>query len=269
MLPIKMPDFVNVVAAGTALLEKIPLGPTYRRLILELGGTAFTKAMITRILIKLNTKPIWDITGSDLDTINKYRGLYDEATHLTLDFSEPRARTIIGQEWGNIDTSKEAGITSFSVEVTIAGATAPTLKAWAETGSPQPLDSPYKGLITAMLSQPYNAAAGSFTVPLPKGSDVGALIKRTYIFAANLTKANVKRNGVNVFEEIEPAVNSFMQKEYQRAPQANLFVIDNIIDGNQSGSMPTRDANLEMRLTFSGAEVARLYGDLYIPLAAV
>lgn len=265
----KMPDFQNVVASGTAIMDVEP-GQTFRRFILELGGTAFTKAMIERVQVKLNSKPIWDISGPDLDAINKYKGLFDEATHLTLDFSEVFARTIVGQEWGNLDTSREAGINTLQVLVKIVGATAPTLRAWAETGNPQPADSPYKGLVCAMLNGTYSTnAAGSFTVQMPLGSITGAIIKREHIFNTTLTKINVKRDGLPIFEEVEPAVNTFMQKEYKRAPQAGLFVVDFIVDGNQSNAVPTRGASMEHRLTFSGADNARLYVDAYMPLASI
>jgi hypothetical protein len=37
-------------------------------------------------------KTIIQASGSDLDTINKFKGIYDDVGFLTIDFSEIRAR---------------------------------------------------------------------------------------------------------------------------------------------------------------------------------
>jgi Viral coat protein P2 N-terminal domain len=57
MLLVKNVPFTNVVGTGTATVN-LPVGMSYNKIILALGGTTFTKSMITGIRVKLNGKII-------------------------------------------------------------------------------------------------------------------------------------------------------------------------------------------------------------------
>lgn len=265
---VKLPDFASVVANGTAIIDKLPLGMTYEGIMLQLGGTALTKAMLTRIVIKLNQKTIWDITGSDLDALNAYRGYTANAAYLPIFFADPRSRTINGQNIGAIDTSPQAGITNMQILVTIAGATAPTLAAWALVSNPQVTAE--KGLVSAMLNGSFApSGANTFSVPVPIGSDSGALIRRVAVFHAQLTQMDVKRNGVYIHEEGTPAVVNFVGTQFRRVTQAGLYVYDPCFDDNQSNAVPTRNANMEFRMKTAAADNFRIYAELYAPLASI
>jgi hypothetical protein len=78
---------------------------------------------------------VFDTTGARTDTRMQYRGITANASFLTIDFSEIRAKTENGQSIGAIDTT--AGVSSLKLEVQITGATAPTLAGWAEVSPPQ------------------------------------------------------------------------------------------------------------------------------------
>lgn len=240
--------FFNVVATGVASLS-LPLGMTYERIILELGGTAFTKAMITDLKAKINGKVIWQTTGSKLDLMNKYRGLATDATHLVMDFTEIFARDEVGQSLGAIGTAQ--GVSTFTLEVTITGATAPTLESWSVLSGPKNL-----GVINKLLS--YNVtigAAGKFPIQLPYGKQGGSIIKRVNFFHANMTDLEVKKNGL-VIHDTKKAINEYFQTENKRAPQAGLYVADFIVDNNQSGMLVTADAqSMEWNATVSAADV--------------
>ena len=172
----RLNPFLNVTANNTATCNLANLlGSSIDRIILQLGGT-FTKAQITGLRVKANAKTIFDDSGSRIDTRMQYRGIAAAATFLSVDFSEIRAKTIVGQKAGALDTT--AGVRQLTMEVDIGGATSPTLLGFADISEPQQ-GSPYQGLIGKVLnfSQSF-AAAGKFPVDIGWGRRSPALFKR-------------------------------------------------------------------------------------------
>lgn len=262
MLRVKnLPPFFNVVADGVASLE-IPLGDTYHRITLELGGTSFTKAMITEIKLKLNSKVFYTISGSRLDSYNKWKSISDSASYLTIDFNEIDAKTPGGMFMGAIGTA--SGVDSFTAEITIAGATAPTLSAMATVSAGQPL-----GAIMAMVNHPITfSAGGTYPVTIPHGPETDSLIKRVLLFHSNLTSLKVKKNGLEIFEDTSIARNNFLQGEAGKTSQSGLYVFDLPLLNDMSSLLPTKNANtLELWPTVSGSDTVNLYVDMFSPLA--
>jgi hypothetical protein len=248
MLLVKNTPFNNVVANGVATVN-LPIGMSYNKVILALGGT-FTKSMITQINVKVNGKIIYQAIGSRLDLINQYRGLTAAAGFLTIDFTEPRAKTMTEQYIGNINTAN--GVSSMTVEVTIAGATAPTLDSYAELGPPAAL-----GVLAKHI--PFTgsyASSGKFPMKLIDITNRGGIIKRVHFaHGGNLTAVEVKKNGIVIWDNVPNAVNSFWQGEYQKTAQTNLYSYDPCADNNYANGVKTADATaLEFNLTFSAAD---------------
>jgi hypothetical protein len=268
---IKLLPFNNVVATGLATLNLSNLlGYTIERMTLVLGGT-FTKAMMTSIQIKANGKVIWDSTGGRRDAAMQYRGITANAGFLTIDFSEIRSKTELGQNLGAIDTTM--GISSLTMEVQISGATAPTLSGYAEVNRPQidPAQASTRNLIARVHSSTITiGAAGQFQLPVPH-LDVaagGSLFKRINIFSANMTGFLLKKNGIVVEENIK-SLNDFTQTEYRKVSQAGLYVIDFISDDNQSQIFNSRDAQtIECLGTFSAGETITIESEVLEPLTA-
>jgi len=263
-MQLRLNPFLNVVATGMATIDLSSIfGYTLQRIVLQLGGT-FTKAMITGARIKANSKTIFDDTGSRTDSRMQYRGIAANAAFLTLDFTEIRSKTIVGQMLGAVDTT--AGITSLIGEIDIAGATSPTLTGWAEVTGPQ--TGPERFLIGKVLNVTQNfAAAGEFPFNLPYGRLAGTLIKRIHYFGSTVTGARVKKNGIEVHNSVD-AVNDFIQGEYQRTPQTNVYTVDFISDGNQSNVLNAADAqSMEYYITVSGAGNVTAVAELLDPLA--
>lgn len=249
MLLVKNLPFTNVVASGVATVS-LPVGMSYNKIILALGGTTFTKSMITSIKVRVNGKVVIENTGSRLDLMNQYRGLTANAAYLTIDLSEPRAKLMSEQYLGNLNTAQ--GVSSVTIEVTIAGATAPTLDSWSELGPPQPL-----GVIAKQI--PFTSSyggAGKFALKLIDLANRGAVIKRVHFaHGGNLTQLEVKKNGIVIHDNVPTAVNSFWQTEYLRAPQSNLYTFDPCADGNFTNAVKTADMlSLEFNPTFSAAD---------------
>ena len=248
MITPKNPPFLNVVADGVASME-LPIGMTYNRIYLKLGGTTFTKAMITRITLKMNGKIFYDISGTNLDLLNDYKGLGLGASFLCIDFIEDKAKTTGGQYIGAIGTL--SGVTSLVMEVTIAGATAPTLESWSEVSAPMPL-----GLLSCLISHVATfAAAGEFPVILPHGASAGLLIQRVHFFHTYMTELEIKKNGVIIFENMPDAVNDEIQLSYGRTPQSGLFIYDAIINNDIQQVLDTSSAqSLSYNVTVTEAD---------------
>lgn len=250
MLFVKNLPFTNVVANGVATAS-LPVGMSYNRIILALGGT-FTKAMITNIKVRLNGKVVLENTGSRLDLMNTFRGLTASAAYLTLDFTEPRAKDMAEEYLGNLNTAQ--GVSSLTMEVTISGATSPTLDSYAELGPPAPL-----GVIAKqILFTSSFGGAGKFPFKLIDVANRGAIVKRVHFaHGGNMTALEVKKNGIVIFDNIPTAVNTFYQGEYQKTAQTNLYSFDPCLDNNYTNAIRTQDmVSLEFNLTFSAADTA-------------
>lgn len=270
---IKTYPFNNVSNTGLATCDLNGLlGFTIERIVLALGGTTFTKSMITGIQLKANGKIIWDTTGPRTDSRMQYRGITAAAGFLTLDFSEIRAKTENGQSLGAIDTTV-GPLSNLKLEIQITGATAPTLVAYAEVSPPQidPINAPTRDLIARVHSAQQTIGASgqvAVTVPHLMPAEGGSIFKRISIFSANMTGLLIKKNGI-VIEESTKALNDYQQAEYKKVPQAGMYMYDAIVDDNQSQALNTRNAQtMEFLGTFSAGETITVEVEVLEPLGA-
>lgn len=249
MLLIKNLPFTNVVASGVATVS-LPVGMSYNRIVLQLGGTSFTKSMITDIKVRLNGKVVFQNTGSRLDSINTYRKRGSSANFLVIDFCEPDAKDMAEQFIGNINTAQ--GVSSLTMEVTISGATAPTLDSWAEVGPPAPLGVVAKQLVFTTSF----GGSGKFPFKLIDVANRGAIVKRVHFaHGGNVSALEVKKNGIVIHDNVTTAVNSFYQSDYNKVAQTNLYTYDPCLDNNYTNAIKTQDmVSLEFNLTTSGAD---------------
>lgn len=263
MINQQLPPFLNVVASGVATLRVPKYQMTLNRIQLALGGTTFTKAMIADIKLKLGVRTVYNITGSRLDAINKYKGIYDAPGFLTIDFTERDAPTIQGKEIGGYDLSVLKD--DLTIEVTIAGATAPSLGAVGWFTPPQG-----NALIHKVLYFPASTAvAGKFPINF---NPMGALVKRVHFFYngadwgaladGNLNRLEVKKNGLTVWD-LSCQNARFTAQEYRKVPQSKLYTYDPIIDNNASGYLVTSDARaLEFNTFLTAGDTVSAYVEL-------
>jgi len=266
----------NVVASGIANCDLNPLlGTTLECLNLTLGGT-FTKAMITLIQLKANGKVIFETTGTNLDLLENYKAYATaDATKLSINFMEPKAKTVNAFQAGSIDLSPDSGITNLRLEVTISGATSPTLYGVAEV-SPA-IDIPSERAIRFLIQRRHRntqtiGAAGTFSLQVPHldPSGGGSVFKRIAIYSANCNAIKAMREGITEFEVLK-ADNEWIQKKALKTPQTNLVVFDPILDGIQAGRVwDTRPANgvksAQLYGTFSAGETITIETEELLPL---
>lgn len=247
----------NNVAANNTASNQIPIGKTLENFQLKLGGTTFTKALISMFRLKANTKTIIEGSGTQLDKLMAYRGATTNAGYLDIAFEDISGTTEFDRKVGNLDTTM--GIKSITTEVDIGAATAPTLAAIQyETGQQLQQNgqvSPFAGLMAKILRYPFSqASGGQLPMNFPIGPS-GAIIRRVHVFhGGNMTGATVKENGLVIHETLK-ADNEYEQTRNGRVPQANVYTIDFVLKGNVREALDTRSAqSMEWLFTFSAAD---------------
>ena len=244
MAKILLEPFRNVSAAGVASMETTRIYPnTLEYIAVRLGGgTPPTKAQLSRIQVKLgqSTKPIWDITGAELNSINLYEGRPNTATVLILPFANPRARTVEAQMIGALDMGA-IGIRQLLLEITIAGGVTPALDAWAEVSPPKlfgegaPENQLFRALLTAPIS--FTGAVNRFPQNIPTAAQGGALLRRIHFFSALVTSYELRRDGIAYHEDVPLAVNNAILDELGHDPQASIYTFDATEDDNESKAL--------------------------------
>jgi hypothetical protein len=248
MLLVKGLPFSNVAASSVATAS-LPLGMSYNRVILQLGGT-FTRSHLSQILTKLNGKAIHTNTGTRLQLINDYRGIGSTSTFVVVDFTEPKFKRLEDQYLGNINTAQ--GVTSLTMEVTIGAATNPTLTPYYELNGPAALGVIAKQILFVQAF----AASGKQAMKLIDAANAGALVKRIHFnHGGNLTSVEVKKNGIVIYDDIPTAVATHHALDYGHTMQSNLFTYDPTVDNNGANMLVTKDArSLETNLTTSSSD---------------
>jgi hypothetical protein len=278
MSRILLEPFNNNGAVGTMYLKTTRIFPnTLEAIIILLGGTvAPTKAQLSRIVVKLgnSTKPIWDITGAQLNTINLYEGRPSTATVLVLPFTNTRARTVESQMIGGVDFGA-IGIREMTLEITVAGGTAPALTAWAEVAPPKLFGegAPENQLFRAILTTPltFTGALSRFPQNIATASQGGALLRRLHFFGAEVTSFELRRDGNPYFEETPLAVNNAYLDELGHDPQSSVYTFDAIDDDNESKALAQVRADkgglslipTQYLITVSGAATIPTIADVF------
>lgn len=270
--------FQNVVASGVAIcdLSKF-LGSVLEKITLTLGGTTFTKSMITYIALKANGKIIFETDGSKLDAANQYNLPNSDVTILKIDLYDRRGVTANARQAGTFDLSEGSGINSLRLEVTTSGATAPTLVGVADVSPPT--NDPAEAGIRPLVARRHRAsyvvgAAGTFAMPIPHLDPAGggSNYRRIYFYSANMSGFKTVREGVTE-HEVTKLQNEACQKDNLRTPQSNLVVFDPVQDGQLSGrTWDTRPVagvrSAQFYGTFSAGETITIETEELLPVGA-
>lgn len=261
---IKNAPFVNVVAGNKATLS-LPVGYTYHGILLQLGGT-FTKAQCSRIVVRVNEKIIQDISGTNLDLVNTFKGGAVSATNLMIDFTEHQAKDIASELSGSIGT--QTGVSRLTIEIDIAaGAVSPTLTSWSFVSGPTDLSPNIAMMIPQTVSY---SGAGTWDLEIPHGPQSAHMYKRVWLFGSNIDSVVVKKNGLEV-DDSNRAANEFMQTHYESTPNAAFYCVDFTIMGHTIGEiMTSRDAqDMRLKITTLGASTITYFLDSLGDLGAL
>lgn len=268
---IKLPQFQNVGPNQRVSLP-LNLGVTYEKLYIRLG-TNITPALMTNLVLKINNKEFirWD-RATDLNALNAYKGNQTNNGYLTLDFTERLAREEVGMKLGTIAATAEAGVQSLSLEFDLGNyvvAVGSTIDGFADIEAP----SANKIIQRVQSQQKVIGGAAQEQVIIPYGQN-GFQVKRLIVKHANVTSIKVRRDGVDIFEDLPVALANQRQVDFGRTPQAGFHILDFMPDSLQSNALNTafvqvaRDRavpveNLDLRITTSAADVLTIYTESY------
>lgn len=272
---IRLNPFLGVAANGKATLVTDQLnGYSLHALYFKQGGTAFTKAQMSTIKIRAGEKNLLsDISGSRLQDLNDYDGFADTTNYVAHFFGDPLSRTIRGQHLGDFDFSRYKS--PLEIQVDIGAATAPTLECLAVVGAPKVAmgigfseieASMVRALIPSVIQEA--AAVTRKSEPIGLGSGAGARIRKIAMYHTNLTRAEFKKQGIVKHEDLLDAENDAIQLDFGRVPQAGLYVIDRVMDGNQGGAEDTvrpdgQPWNMQVLVTTSASDTIATWADVH------
>ncbi len=245
----------NVGPGKTALITP-GLGATYDKFILLLGG-GLVAADLSEIRMKANDVEFFVDTGANLDSRQAYMGADTDAAEVTIDLTEPRAR---GDAAAQYLASIPANLLKkLVIEVDIAaGANAlSTLAAAAEFRGPT--QNPF--ILKRRKFNFFAPGAADHDLFLPAGIS-GGIIKRVWLHHGGIVTAALLRVGGLIAAQYKTIAELRRVQARQipaLTPQANIDVLDFVVDGNLQGALNTAAAkgqaspDVNLRLTSNGA----------------
>lgn len=222
---VQLPLIQNV-GPNQRVTIRVPLGMTYNKIVLFLGGNINT-TLISNIVWRLNgaERIRWN-TAAQMVAANLYNRSASDAQVLEFSFIEPRGKDEAAMTLGAYAATAEAGVQDLVLEFDLGTYTvtaASTVKAVAEVDVP----SANRLIVRNRFTQRVLGGATEEQIILPSGLN-GEQIKRMYFFGtlAQLNFVRVRREGADEFESLTQAQAEFFQRSYQKVPQAGLFVVD-------------------------------------------
>lgn len=273
MRAIRLPQFQNVGPNQRVSLS-LPLGVVYEKLYLQLG-TNITTALISNIVLRINNKEFqrWATAADLVSGLLAFKGNYTGSTaFLVIDFTERLAREEVGMKLGAIAASAEAGVQAFTLEFDLANYTvvaASTITGWADVDVP----SSNRIIHRVQYSQKVVAAAAQEQIYVPFGAN-GYQLKRLVIKHAQLSSVRVRRDGVDIYEDLPVALANQRLQDFGRVPQAGYHVVDFMPDALQANAFNTAMimggdgkavpvSNLDIRVTTAAADTLTIYAESY------
>lgn len=235
---VKLPAPQNV-GSGQRATIRLPLGRTYNRIFLfGNGGTGITRALMSNIVLKVNTgeKMRWK-SSAHIQARNDYRKGANDANILELDFMEREAKDEAAMTMGTYALTNEAGVQDAVLELDLgAYAGVGTLTAYAEIDVP----SQNRLIVRTRYQQKTLAGAVEEPIVIPYGQN-GEQLKRIFIFGdlTAIDSLRIRRDESDEFEALSVAQNEFIQKTYSKVPQAGLMVFDAVVHNLQSHMLNT------------------------------
>lgn len=252
---VKLQKVSGVAGDGTFTVD-VPVGFTYHDFIFLMGGTIFDKSHISDLKLLVNGIVRQHLrTATELETRNKFDRLSAVTSaqlrwpmgRAGLDLREARERTYLGT---GISEAQRAQLQSMTgpnahlydpVEVTsvqitgvITGATAPTLEVWVNRSAPRPTNVLQK--IRNFVRNP--SGAGDFEISdLPLNEPLSRVIFKDSAGAGDISRVQLVVNSIQVFDRT-PVMNSLLQTDGVRTPQAGYFVYDPAEDGAGNNAPP-------------------------------
>ena len=235
-IDVRLPDAPNVAAGNTAVF-KLPIGRRYHELQLMVAGTAVALTHFTEIRVIANEKVIHRYSGAERNAMNKFDGR--AAWHLTnnpaliIPFERYGLENSLAAQETAIDTGPVRQgqgrlVRALSLEIDLAaGAPGDTsLQLYAQQSLS--LEQGVGTVLHVMKDIRDAAGAGEYQFSdLPYGGITSQALNRVFVApsANDISKLKIDRDSRTIFERT-PALNSSIQTDGVRVPQAGYHVID-------------------------------------------
>lgn len=256
------------VKAGNVATLKLPTGnnaPTLDKVILSLFGTGILPSHITSIRGKANGRLFYDEGAGDVMNIrDSYRGVFNAAGFVTIDFTEPKARNgAVEQLMASVPLSM---LQDLAFEITLASGAPVDASITAQIVVRQPTNNPY--ILKKLNTSIGFTQSGEQILFLPTGG-AGGKLKRIWVHestAGTITDLTI-RVGNSIAYETSRAQLEFCQKQNGLVPQTGIVCIDFIEDGNLAGVLDTGNASgVELRVISSAANNYKVYYEFIDPI---
>lgn len=260
---------VSQVIPGNTTIVKLDKNFTLDKLKLHLSG-GLTPAMITRIVGKTNGRTFLEDTATLNAKRMAYRNITTNANDVVLDFTESKARGgAIEQLQASIPCNL---LQDCSFEITISSTAPATSKITVDALVRPPTTNPF--IRKLMQSTEDFTYIGEKSIWLPYG-EAGGITKRIWFHeaAANqIQKCFFLVNGYRILEATRSVIED-EERENGLVPQASMFCLDFVADGNLSGALNTRSGwgsepirSLELRMTVASTGPVTRYLELVDPI---
>ena len=270
MRTIRLPQLQNVGPNQRVSLS-LPLGFTYEKLYFTLG-TNILSTLISNIVLRINNKEFMRWAAyADFAALNTYKGNQTGAAFFIIDFTEGAAREEVGMKLGTIAATQEAGVQQFTLEFDLgnyAAVAASIITAFADVEAP----SANPIIQRVQYQQKVIAAAAQEQIYVPFGAN-GFQVKRLVIKHANMSSIRVRRDGVDIYEDLPVSLGNIRQQDFKRVPVAGYHVLDFMPDSLQSNAFNTANVivggkampvqNLDIRVSTSAADTLTIYTEAY------
>lgn len=239
----RAPGWDGAINGGNTLTLRLPIGLTYHQVYTEytFTGAVTLETAVREVRIMANGKPIWNILASELNVDNQFESRGAAQGILTLDFDRYNLRARAAEEFTSLGTGvadDPTPLTTLTVEMDLqAAVTGGTLSSRLRQSESRPL-----GMFKKKRRYVHQfTGAGTFEIDdFPKGDLINAVF--FHESANDIDRVRLERDDFVMFDRTKE-LNSRVQSDGVRTPQADLYVYDTSEDGNGTDQLVTRAVN--------------------------
>ncbi len=210
----KLNSFVGVASDGQATL-KIDGGPTYDEIILDTQGSITDATKILLVSLVLNGEEIVRATGSQLKTLENYKGLAADSDKFVISFSDITANTLEGQQLSGLVTFPTDNIV---LNVEIGTVVTPKLKAHAKV-SPSTMIRSFLPKLRQLTFSPDAVGENDFST-----LQRGPAYRRIHLFG-DISEMRIVKDGTEYMNTTK-GINDLILRRNKLVPQSGYFHID-------------------------------------------
>jgi hypothetical protein len=259
---VKLGDF-NTSKIGLNTIN-IATGVNIHDLIVHVEGVTAI-ADVPKVRLIANGDIIHEFTGVYRDNMNQYHGWksFLDTSMLVIPFQQ-EAYTRWAREQSVLVTGEhgpafKAGlvIKSLALEVEIGGATTPTkMELFTNKSILKDCDNPTIGnILQRTKKREFNAAgAGTFQIhDLERTGLSHVTLNRIYFDSSKVTRVRILRDETVIYDRTKTMAD-MEQYNVDKVPIANVFLLDNILDGQTDYDMALQGSNsFVIEVTVDGA----------------